>query len=1126
MVYKRILLIVLLVFAIASLFIIVYFARNRMGIFSKSYDSFISNKTMPINAAIVSNLKDVGTEVTTLANEKLVKNIFFSQAMGDDIRQYIPQFEEIRKHIKSCNKIQLIDSFGAVNFSTVETEIITKKIKDQLLTEIKTHFSQTKDPYYYFLNNIEFISILPIYETSGDTSPQGYLFIYYKTDRLLTGITEKDLIIPFSADNYLFLASKQVDTNTINKIINYYDSQSSQKSKEEAKGTTIGVISRLMGLKIVHMAKDDHFLPWEAILFIIINIILLGLLVFALVQTGREATEEHYYIPKAFSEEERFSDMQEDIEEEAVAPSKKFSIPSNEEIEDLVDDIERNETYSKSEASNGIERMIMTSSDSLTEMPIDEKWSPSEDELPSSMYEAPGESDFTPEDYGSASAGEEASIPEWDEPEMPGEIAAPDFNEPVVSGESAVPEWNEPSFDEFSQPAMTEEQPSSTQMFAEQERILQGVEDNGEFSAAPAGEDFSFDMMTEPGEAAPESNEPVFDMLSEDDNELIGEETIEMPGDAGIQEVSDAEIEPHMESAQADEFAFSEEMNEGDIKQEDIMAGMGDIEENIVSFDENSIGQLDELETSENPMTSPEISLTDIGQDAPEFDMGAMPAEETPEFDMGAMPAEETPEFDMGGMQTEETPEFDMGGVQTEETPEFDMGTMPAEETPEFDMGAMPTEETPEFDMGGGQTEEIPEFEIPTEPQEDLSQYEVDAESSNGMAQIDIPSETPMEMDEFEIPLETAPESEPEGGIPASASIETPENENMLEGISSGMEIPEFDIDSMIADVPDTQAADDDDSITLDMNELAAIDVEMADDNGPVEPMMEDNLVEVEEPLDVPEFDMGESQDEQGTFDEPMMTEQPKMDNESSFDLPEGQEIPEFDLDAMIMDVPSAETASEDDDSITLDMSELSAIDLDLEEEAPAPEASETIPEFPVEPSGSIQEIESPTELTSSVQDIEPHKPIDFNKVFMEPPVKISTIGHVESYADVAMDLAANNLNFGKISVVKKSGEEFGELMNQGFKNEMSFSMDDPIYIKYLSRKKSVDIRGDLTKAKYLTDRFDIDDLAALEEIMIVPVIKGDEIKGIGVYGREKGKKEPTHFQKSELYNLGFLQEE
>ena len=155
-----------------------------MGIFSKSYDNFISNKTMPINAAIVSNLKDVGTEVTTLANEKLVKNIFFSQAMGDDIRLYIPQFEEIRKHIKACNKIQIIDRFGAVNFSTVEAEIITKKIKEQLLTEIKAHFSQNKDPYYYFLNNIEFISILPIFESPGDTTPQGYVFIYYKTERL------------------------------------------------------------------------------------------------------------------------------------------------------------------------------------------------------------------------------------------------------------------------------------------------------------------------------------------------------------------------------------------------------------------------------------------------------------------------------------------------------------------------------------------------------------------------------------------------------------------------------------------------------------------------------------------------------------------------------------------------------------------------------------------------------------------------------------------------------------------------------------------------------------------------------------------------------------------------------
>jgi hypothetical protein len=1150
MVYKRILLIVLLVFAIASLFVIVYFARNRMGIFSKSYDNFISNKTMPINAAIVSNLNDVSTEATTLAKEKLVKNVFFSQAMGDDIRQYIPQFEEIRKHIKACKKIQLIDDSGTVNFSTVESEIIAKKIKDQLLTEIKTHFTSAKVPFYYFVNNSEFISIYPTYDGTPESPPQGYVFLYYKTERLLNGINEKNLMIPFSADNYLFLSSKNVDTNSINKIINYFDSPSTMKSKDPAKGPTIGVISRLMGLNIVHMAKDDQFLPWEAILFIIINIILLGLLVFALVQSGREATEENYYIPKAFSADEQFSAMEEDMDEEVIAPSKKFSIPSNDEIQDLVEDIEQNKPYSKNVASNGIEHMIMSSSDDLTEMPSTEKWSASEDdELPSSMYEAPGETEFTRESFGSLESEEESDIPDWEAPEMPEEITAPEFDEPIASEESAVPEWSEPSFD-------AEPQPTSTEMFAEQDRILQGVEDQGEFDAAPAGEDFSFDMMTEPDELSKESGEPVFDMLSESENELIIDENVEIPSDAGIQELTGSEIEPQMDSVNEDDFAFSEEIDESDIKQEDMMAGIGSIEENIVTFDEDSIGQLDEVSASlpveEEPAASPtgsaEISLTDIGQDfdfgqdsssiepegeaagddSPQFQIGGVITEETPEFDMGAMQTEETPEFDMGAMQTEETPGFDMGAMQTEETPGFDMGAVQTEETPGFDMGAMQTEETPEFDMGAMQTEETPEtqeIEIPGDTSEDISQYEVEAESSNGMASIEIPSEPAMDLDEFEIPQEKAPIDESDDGVPVFASAETPENEDMLENITSGMEIPEIDIDSMIADVPDALSSEEDDSITLDLDELAAIDVDLSEEAEQTESVMEENFVEIEEPLEISDAAIEEPLGELEIPEDPSASAQPLNDVDSDFDLPEGQDIPEFDLDSMIMDVPSAESGSDDDDSITLDMSELSAIDLDIDDEVSPAESSVTADELPVE-IAPAEVGEAPAVKESVLKDIEPAKHIDFNKVFMEPPVKTSTIGHVESYADVAMDVAQNSLNFKKISVVKKSGEEFGELMNNGFKKEISFSMDDPIYVKYLSRKKSLDIRGDLTKAQYLRDRFDIDDLASLEEIMIVPVIKGDEIKGIGIYGREKGQKEPTHFQKSELYNLGFLQEE
>ncbi|OHD56515.1 MAG: hypothetical protein A2Y33_15445 [Spirochaetes bacterium GWF1_51_8] len=1144
MTLKRILLIVLLVFATASLILIVIFARDKKGIFSKSLESHLSNQTVTVNSTIVSNLSDIGTEVKTLAGEKLVKNVFFSQAMGDDVRQYQPQFEDIRSHIKSCVKIQIVDRSGTVYFSTLENEIITKKIKETLVLEIRKHFLKNKEPYYFFLNKNDFISIFPTFEAPADTDPQGYVLIYYKTDRLLSGISDKSIMIPFSVDNNIVVASKNVDTNTISKIINYYNSDAPQKNKEEMKGKAIGVIWRVMGLKIIHMEKSDFFMPVLAIVFIIINIILIGLIVYALLQTRKEAVSEDYYIPKAFTQKEQYERMSRDFDDEAAPQTRKFNVPNTEEIEDLVDDIEKNETYNGFAAKKGIEDMIMSSSDSLTDLP-----GYSDEPSTRKPFESePASSPLTRETFGS-SGGMEEEAPQWSQPETEtspkwevetptagiedeeewessetleagnefpsweapqaaeGGAEIPEWEAPEVAGtESEIPEWeapeaktSEPKFAGFDEMPSTDGENKPTEMFAEQERILGGMEDQGEFSEIPAPEEFSFDQ---PITESPAENEPVFDMLPEDDHDLIGGTPVEPSAESLVMEVPVSEIEPHMQGISAEEMPASEEIDFGSIQSDEELSQMSNVEDSIVSFDESEFDQavassaaeesfpvLDEtvppVVASDETGMSSDFSLTDIGQaQSPEFDLGTEAEFELP-------PNIEEPEEII----------LDNYGIQTEPV------------------------------MNEPMTEEIPDFSLEDTGSEDLSQYEIPDESSNGMAMIDIPANENQPLDQFETPLEpeTSPSMEeeipsfeiPEPGMQFETEAETgdafgmPEpqaetapNDEMIEDLTSGMDIPEIDIDSMITGIPDNITDDDDDSITLDPNEMAALDIQL-DSETPSEG------ISVEEPLlgDDFEFNAPEPLPESG--DAPLSA-QPESGPIQDIELPEGQDIPEFDLDAMINEVPSVDSINDDDDSITLDMDELSAIDLDLEEVHSTDDLGPA----------ATDEASSLEEAPSAIQDIEVRKPIDFNKVFMEPPVKISTIAHVESYADVAMDLAVNNLNFNKISVMKKSGEEFGVLMKQGFSKETSIGLDDPIYQKYLSRKKSVDIRGDLTKSSYLTERFSLEDLQNLEELMIVPVVKGEEIKGIGIYGREKGKKEATHFQKSELYNLGFLQEE
>lgn len=105
-------------------------------------------------------------------------------------------------------------------------------------------------------------------------------------------------------------------------------------------------------------------------------------------------------------------------------------------------------------------------------------------------------------------------------------------------------------------------------------------------------------------------------------------------------------------------------------------------------------------------------------------------------------------------------------------------------------------------------------------------------------------------------------------------------------------------------------------------------------------------------------------------------------------------------------------------------------------------------------------------------------------------------------------------------------GDKYTSIMATGFQiSDFTMSGNDPILKLFLSKMKSVDIKGDIKDTRYLKERFPESELNNVEEMFIVPVIRHNDVEGIAVYARETGTIEPTNFQKSEIFNLGFLQE-
>lgn len=226
------------------------------------------------------------------------------------------------------------------------------------------------------------------------------------------------------------------------------------------------------------------------------------------------------------------------------------------------------------------------------------------------------------------------------------------------------------------------------------------------------------------------------------------------------------------------------------------------------------------------------------------------------------------------------------------------------------------------------------------------------------------------------------------------------------------------------------------------------------------------------------------------------------------------EEISQEDMvaESLLQEIPEPSPQGEaEDEVIALNMDELSAIPVEETEASPSEDTTEKEMSVP----------ESEQKVVMFGEEL--HE--DLAKLLSEPPTRISTIHDVPSYAKAAHDIAKTALGMNRVCILEKRGERFENVMQDGFTGSLGLSTSDPLYKKVLSQHKSLDIQQNLDKASYLKQWFKDGELQNLEELFITPVIKGGEVVGIGIYGREKGTTEPTDLQKSELYNIGFLQE-
>lgn len=426
-------------------------------------------------------------------------------------------------------------------------------------------------------------------------------------------------------------------------------------------------------------------------------------------------------------------------------------------------------------------------------------------------------------------------------------------------------------------------------------------------------------------------------------------------------------------------------------------------------------------------------------------------------------------------------------------------------------------------------SDELPEEELDMDTFDEISSLTDDSELVNTIGALDemddeVAAEIEEAQDEELIEIdEDVIFPEDESAFVENSYIEG--NEDLESVAMEGEDL--FNIDDIMNEIPSVdEMNDDDESISLDMDQLESLvlddEVNLDDSENPL-PMPE-NGSEIEN-TEQPELNFDRTLDEDFDLDEELqfdetmlLEEEPELEKS----VTGSGEEPPFELDGKYP------VADEEIEGLTEEMAVINVETDSASRIIPAVEADDT--QFELEPQpltpdeGIFEEdtISGEIETMEAKQDVD----IDFAKIFDEPPVKLSTIDNVEAYADVAIDLAKNSLNIGSVAILKKLDGAYTPILNEGFSSSIEFGENDPLVTKFLNQKKSVDIRGDLKKTSYLKNLLGEEMVEELEEVLIVPVVSGDDIAGIAVYGRHRETNEPTSFQKSELHNLGFLQSE
>lgn len=444
--FKKIILVLLLIFSLVSLFVIVYFSKNKIGMFGKLYDEHVKRNTEIITKTVQTNINIIKNEINYLSQEDIVKNVFEAYYLSIS-QPEANKIIEIKSKIQDCNKIQLIAKDGLIVYSTIDEENLKQKIKDSVFEKIVKHFSSTESPFFYFLNNQQFIAFQKQSLIVSNELTEGYVAIYYNSNKLINGLPAKKLKVPFSYENFLFLSKSNIDKRDLNLIIENYEKL--KDAKKDGFEKTIGAISQFEGIKIVYYSKNEKFIsPWT-ILFIIIDLVLLLLVIFTLFQLFRE--EKMY-------------------QEVALRTLKTDTVDStHSEIGDLVRDIEEDNVVKSDIAEEGIEKMIMQNNVDLYAAPSDTKTSFTP-ETPS--YEEKSEFEIEEEPTTEFGSGLEEKQIEESTPEFAFES---EQNIDIKTPEIEIPEPIEPAstikLDDYSELEPDKE----TKLFAEQENILQEV---------------------------------------------------------------------------------------------------------------------------------------------------------------------------------------------------------------------------------------------------------------------------------------------------------------------------------------------------------------------------------------------------------------------------------------------------------------------------------------------------------------------------------------------------------------------------------------------------------------------------------------------------------------------------